>query len=71
MEAFEFTANLGSENQIRVPSNFNKFFSENEKVRVIILKSEQEMTSDAEWKEETANAFLKGYEAQDSMYDLL
>ena len=53
MEAFEFTANLGSENQIPVPSDFKKFFSKNEKVRVIILKSEQEMSFKAGWKEDS------------------
>jgi len=37
MEAFEFTANLGSENQISIPSDFKKFFSKNEKVRGLIL----------------------------------
>ena len=69
VKALEFEAKLGADANLRVPEDLAAQIPAEEAVRVIVLVPENQ--DEAGWRRLTHEQFLRGYSADDSVYDAL
>jgi hypothetical protein len=69
MKAFEFSAQVTSQETLQIPPEVASQLREGQPVRVLLLVGEAE--EDADWARLTAEQFLRGYDDGDAIYDNL
>ena len=68
MKTLEFQTVISADSTIEVPADIAQQLDEHQPVRVILLAEDD---NDADWQQLTAAQFLKGYAANDDIYDNL
>lgn len=69
MKAFEFETNLTLNRTVELPAELKAQIAPGSSMRVILLLPE--VNEESDWKQLTAEQFLKGYAERDSVYDNL
>jgi hypothetical protein len=69
MKALEFQSQLNSDKSLPVPSAIAQAIPEGQKVRVLVLLTEN--TEEEQWEQQAALEFGKGYADGDAIYDQL
>ena len=72
MKAYEFLAHITADGKLELPVAALPRSLNNQAVRVIVLISETENSSElTDWADLTATQFLAGYSSADAIYDEL
>ncbi len=72
MKAYEFSVKVNTEGEIGLPDAIFQKLAHNQQVQVIILVNEPSVDEeDQTWHRLATEELLKGYSAEDSIYDTI